>query len=1707
MESLFTVTEEFQLLTAAGGLRNEAISFKTITLEGEHHVCVRDVQPDGQTSLVIVDLEKRQSMRNNIRDAETAIMNPSERILALRSGRNLQIFDVAASKRISAVMFHDDVVYWHWITNRVIGVVTATTVYHWSMDAAPNSQPQRVFDRGVSYGGEVQILSYRVDEAQKWHVLTGVTRDAAGNMVGKALLFSVENNSSRVIDGHACCFISTPTPTESRKCNIMCMSWVDPDKGGQLMIMELPTGDKMDLTIRRNIYPLGLVDKDFTVAMHVSERHKLLMGVSSRGKAFIMDIFTGTMLWEGAVTAAMVFCGVAESKSGGLLCVNNRGTVLRVGFLDRGMVSYIRNTLHNPQLALRVAVSANLGGVDDLMRGQLDSALRMGNVEEAVQICLRAPGESLRTQEVLSRFAHLPQQPGQTPAMSTYFKMVLAEAQLNSVESIELARAVVPRGGIAYVRQQYDARKLTVSEELGDLVQREDPELALKMYHEAKSHAKVISALLQRNETQKAVQYCKTVDYSPNWKVILNDLIRAKPQDAVSLALMLYRDMGPEPVISADETVDMFVTNQKIQQATEFLLDILQNKNDESTAMLQTKLLEINLKFSPPSVADKIFARKICQFYDGMKLAPLCERAGLYQRAIECYVMAQKQDPSVRNIDNIRRCLKQSQSFSPDWLLEFFGQLNKEDSFKCLEDLCENNRQNFKVIVQIATKYSDALGAKSLIDLFLDHNLYDVLYYYLGAIVPYTRDPEIHFRYIEAAAEMGQMQELERMTRESPCYDPERTKSYLRNKKLTDMWPFINVCDKHNMISEMVHYLVETGNESYIEQYVTRRSPGKTPEVVGALIECNVSEDFIRNMLSAVGTMCPIKELVEQVESHGRLHLIKEWLEERRAEKKTDPALYNALAKVYIDIGHNPERFLLENENYDTKVIGMYCESRDPNLAYIAYAKGHNSQEVIELCQRNGMNKPLARYLVRAKSLELWQQVLADDTDHRRQLIEAVQQSALPESESSEEVSVAVRAFMNANLTEELTSLLEQIVVHGRFRKNRFLENLLIMSAIRARKDKVMEYIAGLENYDAREIANIAVGAGMYDAAFTVYDTHTMQKDASVVLLRDLKDFPRARSYAQKIDSPEVWSVLGEHLVKAGEVHEGIESLIRAKNGDFVAEVTAAADRTNQYGDLIKYLSMARRYSKAKDSKIDTALVLTYAKTGRLSDLEEFLKETHNVNINAIGDKCFSDKLYDSARVLYTVSNNYSKLALTQIELHNLPAAIDAANKTKSIETYKAVNLACIEANEMKLAGVSAVPVLLKAEEMNGMCNRYEARGLWEELLTVLRTAASNQGAHMGIFTEIGNLLAKYNPDKLLEHINMYSKRINTHKLITVCEQYHHWLALRVLHVNNEDWYAAATAVMQHYADAWDHEIFKDIVEHLGAGDVVYHAVGFYIQTHPELLGDYLSSVQKRVDPERVMTEVRKLVPMAFIRGYLESNQNRNLKKVNEALHELFIEEQNFAALRHSVETYDNFNSEELSQRLEKMELFEFRKIALLLHRKNKRYNYAINVALKNALYQDAIYTAAESGDAALVDNLLDFFVKDYPEYFVAALYTCYDLIRPDVVVQKAWLHQRLDIIMPYLIQSMQEYTGKVQRIERSMLDAQHAAKDAARRAGPAHGGANNMPLMIDQGHGAGNGSGVMPSAAMGGAHAPGAAFHPQGFGAGPVQFSSGRPF
>ena len=79
--------------------------------------------------------------------------------------------------------------------------------------------------------------------------------------------------------------------------------------------------------------------------------------------------------------------------------------------------------------------------------------------------------------------------------------------------------------------------------------------------------------------------------------------------------------------------------------------------------------------------------------------------------------------------------------------------------------------------------------------------------------------------------------------------------------------------------------------------------------------------------------------------------------------------------------------------------------------------------------------------------------------DNRRELIDQVVQTALNETQDPEDISITVKAFMTADLRSELIEILEKIVLDNVFSDHRNLQNLLILTAIKADRSRVMEYI------------------------------------------------------------------------------------------------------------------------------------------------------------------------------------------------------------------------------------------------------------------------------------------------------------------------------------------------------------------------------------------------------------------------------------------------------------------------------------------------------------------------------------------------------------------------------------------------------------------------------------------------------------------------
>jgi clathrin heavy chain len=219
----------------------------------------------------------------------------------------------------------------------------------------------------------------------------------------------------------------------------------------------------------------------------------------------------------------------------------------------------------------------------------------------------------------------------------------------------------------------------------------------------------------------------------------------------------------------------------------------------------------------------------------------------------------------------------------------------------------------------------------------------------------------------------------------------------------------------------------------------------------------------------------------------------------------------------------------------------------------------------------------------------------------------------------------------------------------------------------------------------------------------------------------------------------------------------------------------------------------------------------------------------------------------------------------------------------------------------------------------------------------LLESGIGLERAHMGIFTELAILYTKYRPERTMEHLKLFWSRVNIPKAIRACQEAHLWDELVFLFIHYDEFDNAAITMMKHSVDAWQNATFKDVVSKVANSEIYYKALQFYLEEHPMLLNDLLSALTSRIDNTRVVQMFQKNGHLPLIKPYLTAVQTLNNKAVNEAMNQLFIEEEDYEALRISIDSFNNFDNIALAQQLEKHELLEFRRLAVHLYKVGRR--------------------------------------------------------------------------------------------------------------------------------------------------------------------------
>ncbi|MBA0811327.1 hypothetical protein Gohar_003236, partial [Gossypium harknessii] len=306
-------------------------------MESDKYICVRETAP--QNSVVIIDMSMpMQPLRRPI-TADSALMNPNSRILALKAQLpgttqdHLQIFNIEMKAKIKSHQMPEPVVFWKWITPKTLGLVTQTSVYHWSIEG--DSEPVKMFERTANLVNN-QIINYKCDPSEKWLVLIGIAPGAPERpqlVKGNMQLFSVDQQRSQALESHAASFAQFKVPGNENPSILISFATKSFNAGqivSKLHVIELgaqpgkPSFSKKQADL---FFPPDFQD-DFPVAMQISHKYSLIYVITKLGLLFVYDLETATAVYRNRISPDPIFLTSEASSAGGFYAINRRGQVL-----------------------------------------------------------------------------------------------------------------------------------------------------------------------------------------------------------------------------------------------------------------------------------------------------------------------------------------------------------------------------------------------------------------------------------------------------------------------------------------------------------------------------------------------------------------------------------------------------------------------------------------------------------------------------------------------------------------------------------------------------------------------------------------------------------------------------------------------------------------------------------------------------------------------------------------------------------------------------------------------------------------------------------------------------------------------------------------------------------------------------------------------------------------------------------------------------------------------------------------------------------------------------------------------------------------------------------------------------------------------------------------------------------------------------------
>jgi len=554
----------------------------TLSFESDKYVSAKEVTGDGTSNIIICEIEKNFNIyKKKINKAEAAMMHPKHNIIALRAKNDknasiIQVFNLDTQEKLKDIVINYDVVYWRWLTETMIGIVTNTSVLALMIDN-PETPAKKIFDRSGALANQgVFIMSLSCDSQLQWYSLCGFSTTKENNKLnvnGHIQLFNVNVNQSQPLEGFCAtygnvkCVDDTPTSL---------LGFID-KKSTESKYSLIVTDISPSKKVKQSVEIQMQVENDFPILLNFIESYGLIFLVTNAGFLYVYEVSRAVLIFRCKISEDSCMFSAKNSKTGGLYVINKSGKMLLINVDTNNILPFIMNYCRNVDdilgLCTNLAVRYALPGAEKIFLSLFKNHMQNGNYVEAAKICRDTPGDTLRNIETLNLFKSAT---GNPQPILVYFQTIMEKGKLNHVETLEIVKPLVMQQKTQFIENWLNEGKFTCSEELAEIVKQVDQNLSLKILLQSGTpgaHSKVIEGMVSTGQFDRIFAYCQANAYKPDWVTLLRNVIVVNPEAAAGLAKIICNRQTNTYLIDVNTLIEIFNSRKRVQELTNFLVE------------------------------------------------------------------------------------------------------------------------------------------------------------------------------------------------------------------------------------------------------------------------------------------------------------------------------------------------------------------------------------------------------------------------------------------------------------------------------------------------------------------------------------------------------------------------------------------------------------------------------------------------------------------------------------------------------------------------------------------------------------------------------------------------------------------------------------------------------------------------------------------------------------------------------------------------------------------------------------------------------------------------------------------------------------------------------------------------------------------------------------------------------------------------------